>query len=123
MSPTKALKASSCQNRSVLRANRGTRCPDGVSMSSATPQQPLFLVLQGVVAFLAGTHLYHVLDIVDEYLSVADVARVERAFDGFHELGNRNLAYYDLDLYFRQQFGIKPYAAIVLSVTLLHTAA
>ena len=54
------------------------------------PASALLLVLQRVVAALAGAHFHDVLHGVDENLAVADVAGVESLFRRLDDSGDRH---------------------------------
>ena len=58
----------------------------------------LFVVLQGVEAFCAGTNLNDVLYVVDEDLAVADVAGIQNLLDDLNDRLDRNLGDNDLHL-------------------------
>ena len=47
-------------------------------------KETLLHVLKCVIALLAGADLYHVLNVVDEDFSVADMSRVENLLGGFN---------------------------------------
>ena len=63
----------------------------------------LFHVLKGVIALFTGSYLYDILNIVYEYLSVADVTGIKHLFSCFYNASYRHLADYDINLYLRQQ--------------------
>ena len=44
--------------------------------SAPLPKRRLFYVLQGFIAFLAGTYFYDILDVVHEDLAVTDVTGI-----------------------------------------------
>ena len=83
----------------------------------------LFVVLQGVKAFCAGTNLNDVLYVVDEDLAVADVAGIQNLLDDLNDRLDRNLGDNDLHLELREQGYIDLSAAVILGSALLYAAA
>ena len=77
------------------------------------------LVLEGVIAFLTGTDLDHVLNIIDEDFAVADISGIQRLLNGLDQGLDRNTADNDIDLDFRQQAGGNRSSSEVESVALL----
>lgn len=79
----------------------------------------LFHILEGVVAFLAGADLDHVLHIVDENLPVADMAGVEHLLGGLNDGAHGNLADHHVHLNLGQQVGLNGDAAVVFRLAAL----
>ncbi len=83
----------------------------------------LFYILQGVVALFAGANLDNIFDIIDKYLAVTDMTGVKNLFSSFDNAANRNLAYYNVKLNFRQKRCFHLNAAVILGFAFLQTAA
>ena len=78
----------------------------------------LFNVLKSVVALLAGTDFYNILNVINKDFSVADVTGIKNLFRCFDNASDRNLAYNNVKLNLRKERRLNLNAAVELRLAL-----